>query len=293
MKSYKIVTDTACDIPLSHLKENNVEGVSFSVSFDSENYHRDLTEITIDEFYEKLKDKAIFPKTSQPIIQDYFDVFEPIAKNGEDILCICLSSKLSGSYQSAINAKNMIEEEYPECNVKVIDSLCVTGSQSMLVLQAIEIKKAMLSLEEAVEKLDEVKTSAKIFFTVDSLEHLQKGGRVGKAAALAGSILNIKPIVGIVDGELSAVGKVRGQKKSIQYILNKLETEIGDSKNEYIVNSLYGSTEFIGIGTELSQALKDNQYNISPIPLSQVGVIIGSHTGPTAVGVCMIKKVNI
>lgn len=290
MNSYKIVTDTSCDIPLSYLNENDVAGVSFSVSFDSENYYRDLTEITIDEFYEKINDKDVFPKTSQPTIQDYLDIFEPIAKSGQDILCICLSSKLSGSYQSAVNASNMLMEENPDCKVTVVDSLCVTGSQGLLVLQAMEMKKAGFNLDEAVSKLEEIKTSAKIFFTLDSLEHLQKGGRVGKAASLAGSILNIKPIVGIIDGEVVAVGKVRGQKKAVKYVLDKLDNEIGNNKDSYVVSTLYGNSDAKILSEEFNQYFKDNDYYVSPMPTSKVGVIIGSHTGATATGVCFLKR---
>lgn len=290
MSSYKIVTDTACDIPLSHLEKEGVAYVPFSVSFDSENYYRDLVDLTTNDFYEKLSDATAFPKTSQPTIQSYLDVFEPIAQTGTDILCICLSSKLSGSYQSAVNAKNIVEDSNENVRVHIIDSLCVTGSQNILVLQAIEMQKAGLSLDDVVAKLDALKPTGKIFFTVDSLEHLQKGGRIGKAASLAGSILNIKPILSISDGEIIPVGRVRGQKKSIQHILNSLEKNISDNKSDYVVNSLYGSSDYSNTSTDLVQVLIDGGYDISVMPTAQVGVTIGSHTGPTAVGVCMMKK---
>lgn len=290
MSNYKIITDTACDIPLSYFEENNVDFVPFSISFDSQNYKKDLVDITTDEFYEKLKDKSVFPKTSQPTIQDYLDVFQPYVDAKEDILCICLSSKLSGSYQSAINAKNLLEDEKISSKIEVIDSLCVTGSGNLLVIQAVEMRDKGYSIEEQVKTINEIKNTAKIFFTVDSLEHLQKGGRIGKAASLAGSILNIKPILSIQEGEIIPIAKVRGHKKSIQCVIDKAIEEVSDSKEDYIVNTLYGGKELIETSKSLLTVLKENNCNISPMESGRVGVTIGSHTGPTAVGIALMKK---
>ena len=119
---FKIICDTSSDLTPDEIKELNIDTVSFYISFDGVNYEKEISEMTIDDFYKKLTDEKLFGKTSMPTIQDYSEVFEKHLKNGDDIICICLSSKFSGSYSSAINAKKILEEEYPERKITVIDS---------------------------------------------------------------------------------------------------------------------------------------------------------------------------
>ncbi len=290
MKEYQIISDTACDMSVAQMEQMGLHFVPFSISFDGEQYDRDLLDIQRDEFYEKMQDATLFPKTSQPNMKAYIDVFEKSLKKGRDVLCICLSSRLSGSYQSAVNAEYVLKEDYPDRTILVLDSLCVTGIQNILVCQAVRMQEAGKSLKETYQTLEAIKTSGKICFTVDSLEHLQKGGRIGKAAALAGNILNVKPIIHIENGELNPDSKVRGMKKAINTILEKVQNEIGNEKELYEINVLYGSTELLPKAEAIQQELKEKGYFFSDIPVVQLGMTIGAHTGPTSIGICYMKK---
>lgn len=290
MRPYQIISDSSCDIAPEYIKQINLGVVPFFVSFDGETYYKEIYELTPDEFYDRIKDNSVFPKTSQPTIQDYIDVFEPYLKEGKDILCLCLTSNFSGSYQSAVNAKNILAETYLEARIEVLDSRNVTGIQGLLVWEVIRMRDKGYTLDQQQEKIQILKETTKINFTVDSLEHLQKGGRIGKAAALAGTILNIKPIIVAQHGELFPESKVRGHKKALRTIMDMTRQEIGDKKEQYRLLLLYAEKERKATTEELADELKAEGFELIDAPLAQVGITIGTHAGPTAIGVCYIKK---
>ena len=177
MSTYKILSDTSCDIPAAALEQLDVTYVPFHVSFDTVSYLKELQDITPDEFYDKINAEKIYPKTSLPSMQDYMDAMEPVLQEGKDVFCICLTANFSGSYQSGVNAANILSEAYPERKIIVLDSACVTGSQGLLVYEACRMRDAGYSMEELLAVLDKQKYMTKINFTVDSLDYLQKGGR--------------------------------------------------------------------------------------------------------------------
>ncbi|MCQ4937154.1 MULTISPECIES: DegV family protein [Anaerotignum] len=290
MRPYQIISDSSCDIAPEYIKQANLGVVPFFVSFDGETYYKEIYELTPNAFYDKINEHGIFPKTSQPTIQDYLDVFEPYLKEGKDILCLCLTSNFSGSYQSAMNAKSILSETYPEARIEVLDSRNVTGIQGLLVWEVIRMRDEGYTLEQQLEKIDALKGTTKINFTVDSLEHLQKGGRIGKAAALAGTILNIKPIIVAQHGELFPESKVRGHKKALRTILEMTREEIGDKKDQYRVLLIYAEKERKAATEELAEELLAEGFELADPPLAQVGITIGTHAGPTAIGICYIKK---
>lgn len=287
MQQYTIVSDSSCDLPEEFLKKLNISIVPYYVSFDKVHYYKELVDLSVAEFYHKVVAEKLFPCTSLPPIQDYYDIFEKELKNGKDIICMCLSAKFSGSYQSAINAKLLLSENYPDRRIEVVDSIMATGGQGLLVYEAAMMQASGYSLDMVVEKCNRLKESARINFTVDSLEHLQKGGRIGKASALAGSLLNIKPIIIMENGELVPINKVRGKKKALQTILDMTLKEIGSHASEYdacIINASRGDDVAI-IEKTLSAA------GISYLkPIFDVGITIGTHAGPTAIGICYIKR---
>ncbi|MBQ7102870.1 MAG: DegV family EDD domain-containing protein, partial [Anaerotignum sp.] len=131
MNTYKIIADTSCDMPAVVFAEKNVTYVPFNVSFDQQNYIEELKDITPDAFYEKIITEKLFPKTSLPSVQTYMDAMEAELKEGKDVLCLCLSSKFSGSYGSAVNAANILSEEYPERIIRVVDTTCATGCEGL------------------------------------------------------------------------------------------------------------------------------------------------------------------
>lgn len=289
MNTYQIITDTSCDIPAPVLAANNITYVSYNVSFDKENYLEELKDITPEEFYNKINAEKVFPKTSLPSIQSYMDVMEPALKEGKAVLCLCLSSKFSGSCQCAINAANILLESYPDAVIKIVDTTCATACQGMMVLEACRMRDAGLDLETVLQKLDAMKEFASLYVTVDSLDYLQKGGRIGKASAMAGAILNIKPIIAMRDGELQPESKVRGSKKALKAIVELSKGKIDTAKDEYRVAVVYGEKERRSIATEIAENLRTEGYDVTETPWT-VGVTIGSHIGPTPIAVCMMKK---
>lgn len=290
MRKYQIISDTASDIPDSIVEQWGITTVPFYVCVDGENYLKSGIEIKNEEFYETISNKDVFPKTSQPTIQQYVDAFEPFLNEGKDIFCVCISSKLSGSFQSAINAKNMLADVYPEATIYVLDSLNVTGGQALLVKEVLRMQESGKTIQEVIECAEELKYRAKIFFTVDSLEHLQRGGRIGKAAALAGNILNIKPIIMVSSGELLPDTKVRGHKKALKTLIDLTKAEFGDKFHEYNLAILYGEDSRKVDAQIIYEELFADGYSFTEIPLVQVGVTIGSHAGPTATGIAIVKK---
>ena len=151
---FGIVSDSSCDLPEAYLQAEQVQIVSFYISFDGENYYQEGKQISIPDFYQKMADNPdCFPKTSMPSVQDYVDAFVPFVKDGMPVLCICLSKKLSGSMQAAINAKQVVEEQYEGARIEILDSALATALQGMLVKAAVEIRNAGESLDEAVRCL--------------------------------------------------------------------------------------------------------------------------------------------
>jgi len=289
MNAYKIIADSSCDIPISLMKANDISYVPFNVSFDQETYLEELKDITPDEFYEKINAEKLFPKTSLPSVQSYMDAMEAALKENKDVLCLCLSSKFSGSFQSAMNAANILSESYPDHMIKVIDTTCATACEGMMVLEACRMKDAGMDINAVAEKLEVLKETSRIFVTVDSLEHLQKGGRIGKATAMAGTILNIKPIIAMKDGELHPESKVRGSKKALKQIVDMAKGKIGDEKDQYRIIFVRGDKEREATAVELANELRAEGYDVAE-DVWTVGITIGSHIGPTPIAVCMLKK---
>ena len=289
MNTFKIIADTSCDMPASVFAEKNVTYVPFNVSFDQENYLEELKDITPEAFYDKINAEKLFPKTSLPSVQAYMDAMEPALKEGNDVLCLCLSSKFSGSYGSAVNAANILADDYPDRIVKVVDTTCATGCEGLMVLEACRMRDAGLSIDAVDEKLDALKESACLYVTVDSLEHLQKGGRIGKASAMAGTILNIKPIIAMRDGELQPESKVRGSKKALKTITDLSKEKMGAEKDQYRIILVRGEKERHENAVEIVKELQAEGYDVQE-DVWTVGITIGSHIGPTPIAICMLKK---
>lgn len=200
---YQIFSDGSCDLPPELVKEKNITVVPFYVSFDKEHYFKEIEEISIREFYQKMVDNPkVFPVSSLPSTQDYVDAFLPMVKQEKPIICICISTKLSGSMQSAVTAKNIILEDHPEAEITIIDATVNTVLQGLYVLEAVRLDRG-IEYQEAVKILEEIKSTGRIFFTVGGMDHLLHGGRIGKVSAVAGSVLGIRPIITLMQGEIS------------------------------------------------------------------------------------------
>ncbi|ROR23414.1 DegV family protein with EDD domain [Mobilisporobacter senegalensis] len=292
--NYQIFSDSSCDTPPELIEKYGIILVPFYVSFNQENYYKENIDITNEEFYNKLVSEKVFPKTSLPSVQDYMNKFQVALDKNQDVLCICLSQKFSGSYQSAVNAKNILMEQYPAAKIMIIDSIQATAGQGLVLLQAAFMKEAGYSVEENAKKLEELKQTARIMFTVDTLEYLAKGGRIGKAASLAGTMLNLKPMIQLKDAELIPYTNVRGRKKALEKILFMVEEyfkENNESFEDYEFNlaSASSSDDIHLVKSKVEELIgKEITY-----PVYQIGVTIGTYTGPGALGVCFIKKYNV
>lgn len=290
MQNFVIMSDSSCDLSQEIINKYEIPIVPLYVSFDEKNYLKENKDITVDDFYAKLKSEDAVPKTSLPSIQDYSIVFKEYLDKGFDIICFNLSSELSGSHQSAINASNILKEEYPERIIKIIDSKTVTIAQGLLVLQAIDMKSNGLSIDDISANIERSKNNSFILFTVDNLEFLQKGGRIGKVTALAGSLLNIKPIITIKEGVLEPHSKVRGRKKSLSELLRIFEEQIGEDYDNYDIAVAYADCE--SDADFMINTLKQKYGTKINCKKTKIGIIIGSHAGPSAIGIGFIKKYN-
>lgn len=293
MYNYQIFSDSSCDTPAELLQLHNITLIPFYITFDQENYFKENIEITNQRFYEVLEKEKVYPKTSLPSVLDYINKFESAIIEGKDVLCLCLTQKFSGSFQSAVNAKNILLEKYPGANMHIVDSIQATGGQGILLLQAAYMREAGYSVEENVNRLDEIKSTARIMFTVDTLEYLQKGGRIGKVASLAGTMLNLKPLIQLKDAELIPYSNVRGRNKSLQKIIDMTEEyfkEYGEKYEDYDFCLANATTpedaNYVQLKLEKLIGKKISY------PYFSIGVTIGTNTGPGALGVCFVKRYN-
>lgn len=291
MDDYQIFSDSSCDTPKELLDLHNITLIPYYITFDLEHYYKEDVEISNEEFYLRLSQEKIFPKTSLPSIMDYFHAFEKEIVKGKDILCLCLTQKFSGSYQAAVNARELLIEKYPDARISILDSIQATAGQGILLLQAAYLKEAGYSLEENVKRLDIIKKEARIMFTVDTLEYLAKGGRIGKVASLAGTMLNIKPMIQLKDAELIPYSNVRGRKKSLDKILFMTEEYFTDNNVRYDDYDFCMANATTMDDTRAVQAQLENLIG-RPVtyPVFQIGVTIGTYTGPGPVGVCFVRK---
>lgn len=298
---YQIISDGSCDLPVNLIKEKNLIVVPFYVSFDDKHYKKENVEIGIRDFYEQMVlNPKVFPKSSMPSVQDYADVFEPLVKEEIPIICICITTKFSGSMQSALTARDILLESFPNAKIKVIDATFNTVLQGLYVLEAVKMQEAGWEYDAVVKHLEVLKSTGRIFFTIGDMEYLKHGGRIGNLAGLAGSILGIKPIISLRDGEIFPSGITRSRKKSMDKVIDLLV--------EYLEETGKGIQSFslgIGYGYDIKEAeefqrlaltaLKEKRtdcevLSTKDLPLYQIGATISVHTGPYAVGFGMIER---
>lgn len=288
---YKIVSDSACDLSKEYLEKHDVTIVPLSVSFDGETYYRDGVDITRDECYQRMvDDPKLFPKTSLPSVESYAEVFRNYVEQGFPVVCFTITTLFSGSYNSAMNAKSLVEEDYPDANICVIDSKQNTVTQALLIDQFVKMLEDGLSFEQAMSKLDALMASARIFFTVGSLDYLKMGGRIGKVATAATGKLGVKPVIVMKDGDigLGGIGRNRNKlKNSVLQVAKKYLDE--NNKDNFIVSVGYGYDKEEGFQfmNEVESTLDvklDSETNVA------IGIVSAVHTGPYPIGLGVIRK---
>lgn len=287
---YKIISDSACDLSKNYIKEHDITIVPLSVSFDGENYYKDGIDITRNECYEKMvSDPNLYPKTSLPSVDDYYTTFKEFTDMDIPVVCFTITLIFSGSYNSAMNAKELIEEEKPDAKIMVIDSKQNTVTQALIIDQMVRMRDAGVPFEESLKKLELLMASARIFFTVGSLDYLQMGGRIGKVAAAASKI-DVKPVIIMKDGDISlgGIGRNRNKlKKKVLSVAEKYLTENG--KENFIVSVGYGYDKAEGVSfmNEVEETLGvklNSETNVA------IGIVSAVHTGPYPIGLGVIRK---
>ncbi|MDR1914883.1 MAG: DegV family protein [Clostridiales bacterium] len=287
MAKVKLITDSAADLSQELYDKYNIAVVPFSITFDKVRYYRERLDISNEEFFEKLKTEKSFPATSLPSINDYIEGIRPFLRQGMDIVCLSISSKFSGSHQSAVGAVKELQKEFPDREIIAIDTIQASAGQGVMVLETAKMIAAGMSAKETADKLEVIKHTARVILTIDSLEYLQKGGRIGKVSAIAGTLLNIKPIIIMMNAELHPVAKVRGRQKAIERIIKINEEFVGDRKGDY--DYLILNAQCYDEAMAVEQKMKDSGFKLD-WPIQDLGVTIGCHTGPSVIGICPIKK---
>lgn len=271
-----VVTDSTAYIPENLLEKHNIHVLHLSVIFGNESY-REGIDITTENFYKKVKKEKKLPTTSQPAIGVFVDLYEMLAKDYDAVISIHLSSKLSGTFDAAKTASSMVRD------IKVLpyDSEHSAMPQGYYVLEAAKLAEEGKSLEEIIQKLDEMKTKLRAYFMVDDLSHLQRGGRMTGAQALLGSILNIKPILHVVDGSVLAFEKIRTRKKAMNRIVAMLEEDIAN-KGVKRATFIHGNSEAQIM--KVHDKFKKKHPEIETV-ISYFGPVVGTHLGEGALGI--------
>lgn len=288
---YKIVSDSACDLSKEYLEKHDVTIVPLSVSFDGETYYRDGVDITRDECYQRMvDDPKLFPKTSLPSVESYADVFRSFVEQGFPVVCFTITTLFSGSYNSAMNAKSLVEEDYPDANICVIDSKQNSVTQALLIDQFVRMLEDGLSFEQVMSKLEPLMASARIFFTVGSLDYLKMGGRIGKVATAATGKLGVKPVIIMKDGDIGLGGIGRNRNKLKASVLQAAKKYLDENgKDNFIVSVGYGYDKEEGFQfmNEVESTLDvklDSETNVA------IGIVSAVHTGPYPIGLGVIRK---
>ncbi len=267
----RIVTDSACDLRGDEVDELNIEVVPLSIRFGDDEY-TDREELGVTEFYRLLADSDTLPETAAPSPGRFAEAFQRHLDAGATaIVCINLSAAISATMQSAITAAGEIDAD-----IRVVDSKSITAGQGSIVLGAARLAAAGASADDVVTAAESMSERTHVFGALDTLENLQKGGRIGNAQALLGSMLSIKPIIDISSGSVEEAGKQRTRKKSLGWLRNKL-SEFGPIENLAIMH---------GEAPDIDQfvALLGEVTDVSNARIEKIGPVVGTHGGPRVVG---------
>lgn len=276
MSEFVITTDNTADLPYSYYKEHGIDYMYLTYQIDGESFGK-YNELESKEFYNRMRNGSM-PTTSQVNSEEAKEVLRPILEQGNDILHLAFSSGLSGTYNSVRLAAEELAEEFPERKIVVIDTLCASLGEGMFVEKAVELKEEGKTLEETAEWLEEHKLNFCHVFTVDDLFHLHRGGRVSKAAAVVGTMINLKPLLHVDnEGHLIPVSKMRGRKKSLQGLVSLMEERMGSWKDQ-------NTKIFISHGdcpedAEYVAKLIKEKLGYETGLINVIGSTIGTHTG--------------
>jgi len=277
----KIVTDSTAYLPQSIVEKNDLRVVPLCVHFGDRTY-REGVDLSHDEFYTRLKEAPVLPTTSQPSAGEFHQVFSELVAQGHEIVTLTISSRLSGTWNSAMAAKEMM----PDARISVVDSLSTSVGLMLMIEAAVNARNAGASREEIVQQVEEIKKKMNVFFVVDTLEYLAKGGRIGNAKAFLGTLLKVKPILFLKDGAIEPLEQVRSKRKAQARMVDLvMECMGGDGKEAHIalVDALVPEESTV-LAKEIHERL-----GCEPPTMTQLGPVIGTHTGPGVIGVAAYR----
>jgi len=276
----KIITDSTADLTKEFILKHNIEIVPLTIHLGDKSW-KDYYDVEPDEYYELLRKSSAFPTTSQPTPQDFVNAYSPLVEKGEPILSVHLSSKLSGTFQSALLARS----QFPGARIEVVDSLQASFALSMIVIICAEKANQGASLEEVADMAREIGPQIETYFSVDSLEYLHRGGRIGKAQAFLGTLMKIKPLLKVVNGEVQPIEKIRTRDRLLNRFVELVEQAsqehsqliltVAESDNSDVMTKLLGRLERVP--------------GVSLVFRGKIGGVITSHAGPGALGIAFVK----
>ncbi len=276
----RIVIDSTSDVTEEIIRKHNLKMVPLTVNFENESY-LDKVELSSKDFFEKLGNSEKLPTTSQVSPGAFAEAFSEILLEGDQVLGIFLASELSGTYDSARIAKDMIGSD----NIRIMDSKSVCLGAFTLILKAIELVEQNKDIDEIVDELEKMKDKIVAIAVLDTLKYLEKGGRLSKGQAVVGSLLNIKPILEIKDGKLTVLEKIRGRNKIAKWVDEWIEKNNYDLSDKTVLL-------FYAQDRDSIKSIRENfeeNYKIKNIIEQEVGAVIGTHTGPGVLGIAFLN----
>ncbi|HKM39119.1 MAG TPA: DegV family protein [bacterium] len=282
----KLVTDSTADIDRKTRKELDITIIPLTIHFPDQSFVDG--EVPLDLFYSKLEQSPVIPTSSQPSAGDIQVVFEHLVSEGHDILAIFLSSGISGTYDSALKARERVLAQHPQANIEVIDSLNTVMALGYPVIEMAKEALAGKPFNQIVDSAKELLRRVHFYFIPHSLEHLRKGGRIGSAAALIGSILDLKPVLYYDDTGITAVArKVRSMRGAIEHMIGIMENDYKAQGLEAVIVQHINNPALADDVAEMIQT----RFGIKP-PIVPVGPIVGLHAGPGTIGIayCLTKQ---
>ena len=275
----EIITDSTSDLTAQEARERNVHLIPMRVIFE-DGVYQDGVDLDKETLYTKQAEAKILPKTTQLNPQEYCDVFQPLLDTGNEVVAILLSSKLSGSYQSACVAAGMVEGAE---RLHLVDSLNVTIGEGLLVREAVRLRDAGATAAEIVDHMEQLRPRVRFLAFVGTLKYLKMGGRVSASAAALGTMLGISPVVAIVDGEVRSVGKVRGKAKALDYTLDFAAAYPVDSRCPVVFGHSRCQEAMEEYARKVTAALGIHTYE-----WDELGAVIGTHAGPGCWGMAYV-----
>lgn len=273
----RIVMDSAGDLPVEWISQYEIDVIPINVHMGNEVFLEGI-DLTVDQFYNWVKETGKVPKTSQPSPQQCINFYREIAQPGDEVLSIHLTSKLSGTYESAVLAARELEND--PFKVIPFDTLSGTGIQGYMCRDAREMDRQGASMEQILERLRQIRDNTQVIFTVDSLDFAQKSGRVQLFESLLASILKIKPVIILKEGTLAVANKVRTRKASLDFILQEMSKRMG----EKLINAAIMHANDLATALEISEKV-EKLLNVKNLFVEELSVAIATHLGPGTVGI--------